>query len=191
MMLSALRLPGNIEGRLADLQAALFRERGLLSARALPPLVPLLWTQGPPELATVEPAPIPPLTVTRPTAAKAGVVLGLSPLGPLEDLARHLGEAHQKVAQGKAPEGGRGAPFALGAPAILLAPTPHPDLDPVAAPAPDVAPGVAATGVAAISGTVIRSFSLVVIEIRVWEGEGPDHVVWEEVARRRLRKQRG
>jgi len=192
-MLSALRLPGNIEGRLADLQAGLFRERGLLSARALPPLVPLLWSQTPPELDTVDPAPLPPLTVTGPAAGKAGIVLGLSPLGPLEELARCLGE--------EAPEGGRGAPFALGAPAILLAPAPapHPDRDPVAdlapdvAPdlAPDLAPDVAATGVAAISGTVIRSFTLVVIEIRVWEGEGPDHVVWEEVARRRLRKQRG
>jgi hypothetical protein len=41
-----------------------------------------------------------------------------------------------------------------------------------------------------IQGTVIRSFTLVVIEIRVWEGAGPERVVWEEVARRRLRKQK-
>ena len=189
MMLSALRMPGNIEGRLADLQGTLFREQGLISARALPPLVPLLWTRTPPELAALDPAPLPPLTVTVPAAGNAGVVLGLSPLGPLEKLATHLAEAARE-----APAGGNAktgwvagddapvAPVALGAPAILLAPAPSRH----AAPPPDAA----ALSVDAIHGTVIRSFTLVVLEIRVWEGEGPERVVWEEVARRRLRKQR-
>mgnify|MGYP006284025567 FL=1 len=194
-MLSALRMPGNIEGRLADLQAMLFREQGLISARALPPLVPLLWTRTPPELAALDPAPLPPLTVTGgPAAGNTGVVLGLSPLGPLEELAARLGEAAREASAE-----GDDAPFALGAPAILLAPaTP----DHAATSGDDVAPGdqtapgdqavssATALSVDAIHGTVIRSFTLVVIEIRVWEGAGPERVVWEEVARRRLRKQR-
>jgi hypothetical protein len=184
MMLSALRMPGNIEGRLADLQAMLFREQGLISARALPPLVPLLWTRTPPELAALAPASLPPLTVTVPAAGNAGVVLGLSPLGPLEELAARLGEAAREApargnaeAGGVAGGGGAGddAPFALGAPAILLAPA---------------TPDAAVPPVSDIQGTVIRSFTLVVIEIRVWEGAGPERVVWEEVARRRLRKQK-
>lgn len=172
MMLSALRMPGNIEGRLAGLQAALFREQGLMSARALPPLVPLLWSRTPPELAALDPAPLPPLTVTGGAAAgNTGIVLGLSPLRPLEELAARLGEAAREASAE-----GDDAPFPLGAPAILLAPA---------------APGAAAMSAGSIHGTVIRSFTLVVIEIRVWEGEGPERVVWEEVARRRLRKQRG
>lgn len=200
MMLSALRLPGNIEGRLADLQARLFREQGLLSARALPPLAPLLWTQTPPELAGVDPAPLPPLTVTGPEAGTAGVVLGLSPLGPLEDLVRCIGEgAREGPADRRAGTGGDAGgdiPFALGAPAILLAPAPpgNPAAaeDAVAVIREHAATGAgaAAPGALAVHGTVIRSFTLVVIEIRVWEGEGPERVVWEEVARRRLRKQR-
>lgn len=177
MMLSALRLPGNIEGRLADLQARLFREHGLLSARALPPLVPLLWTQNPPELADVDPAPLPPLTVTEPEVGRAGVVLGLSPLAPLQDLARRLGEGARE------PESS--PPFALGAPAILLAPAPGTAVDPTSGGTADPAPGAAT-----VYGTVVRSFTLVVIDIRVWEGEEPERVVWEEVAQRRLRKQR-
>ncbi|MFO7780545.1 MAG: hypothetical protein R6W94_02865 [Spirochaetia bacterium] len=186
MMLSALRMPGNIEGRLADLQAALFREQGLISARALPPLVPLLWTRTPPELAAVDPAPLPPLTVTGPAAGNAGVVLGLSPPGPLEELAMRLGETARDGGEGaSAGTGGAtedGLPFALGPPAILLAP---------ALPGHEAAPGhAAAMSMDAVVGTVIRSFTLAVIEIRVWEGEGPERVVWEEVARRRLRKQR-
>ncbi|NBF41656.1 MAG: hypothetical protein GVY14_14705, partial [Spirochaetes bacterium] len=128
MMLSALRMPGNIEGRLADLQGTLFREQGLISARALPPLVPLLWTRTPPELAALDPAPLPPLTVTVPAAGNAGVVLGLSPLGPLEKLATHLAEAARAApARGDAGTGGVAGdtiPFSLGAPAILLAPAP-------------------------------------------------------------------
>ena len=100
MMLSALRLPGNIEGRLADLQAGLFRERGLLSARAFPPLVPLLWTPSPPELAVVDPAPLPPLTIGGLEAGTAGILLGLSPRRPLEDLARHLEEASREDVRG-------------------------------------------------------------------------------------------
>jgi hypothetical protein len=208
MMLSALRMPGNIEGRLADLQAALFREQGLISARALPPLVPLLWTRTPPELAALDPAPLPPLTVTDPAAGNAGVVLGLSPLGPLEELATHLAEAAREApARGNAETGGGAGgggagdtvPFALGAPAILLAPaTPDHAATPgdaatsgdVAAPRDQAASSATSLSVDAIHGTVIRSFTLVVIEIRVWEGAAPERVVWEEVARRRLRKQR-
>lgn len=197
MMLSALRMPGNIEGRLAGLQAALFREQGLMSARALPPLVPLLWSRTPPELAAVAPAPLPPLTVTGgPAAGNAGIVLGLSPLRPLEELAARLGEAAREASAE-----GDDAPFALGAPAILLAAAAPggavsmghaaSPADAAAPPGTPAAPGAAAMSAGSIHGTVIRSFTLVVIEIRVWEGEGPERVVWEEVARRRLRKQRG
>ena len=183
MMLSALRLPGNIEGRLADLQARLFRTQGLLSARAFPPLVPLLWTPSPPELAVVDPAPLPPLTIGGMEAGTAGILLGLSPRRPLEDLARHLAEASREDVRGDQETRGT-APFPLGTPGILLAP---PALAGQSV-AVDAGAGVDA---GAVSGTVIRSFTLVVIEIRAWEGDGPERVVWEEVARRLLRKQRG
>ncbi|NBB90111.1 MAG: hypothetical protein GVY23_02770 [Spirochaetes bacterium] len=195
MMLSALRLPGNIEGRLADLQAGLFRARGLLSARAFPPLVPLLWTQRPPELAAVDPAPLPPLTIGGLETGTAGILLGLLPRRPLEDLARHLEKAsREEVREVQDAKEHRGTPpFPVGTPGILLAPPGHGVADHVPEAhdrAPDAAAG-APLDTGEVSGTIIRRFTLVVIEIRAWQGDGPERVVWEEVARRLLRKQRG
>ncbi len=43
--LLCLLLPGNIEKKFYPLQTALFRISGLLSARALPPLIPICWLQ--------------------------------------------------------------------------------------------------------------------------------------------------
>lgn len=44
--LIALTLPSNLERVLLDEQTRLFRERGLVSARVLPPLIPLTWTDA-------------------------------------------------------------------------------------------------------------------------------------------------
>ncbi|MFP4374856.1 MAG: hypothetical protein ACLFPO_11035 [Spirochaetaceae bacterium] len=183
MLLTALRLPGNIEGRLAELQARLFRERGMLSARALPPLVPLLWSRRPPDLYAVDPAPLPPMTIGGPAFRATGVVVELSPPGPLPALTERLEKAAAE--RGNEPAD---APFSLGAPAILLAPL-RPGDAAAAAAAADAAAADAAAGAAAVRETVVRSFTLVVVDVLLWEGDGPERVAWEEIARRRLRKQ--
>ena len=51
--LLALTLPTAMEQPLLDLQRRLFRELGLISAMALPPLLPLLWTADPLPLESV------------------------------------------------------------------------------------------------------------------------------------------
>ncbi len=51
--LLALTLPTAMEQPLLDLQRRLFRELGLTSAMALPPLLPLLWTADPLPLESV------------------------------------------------------------------------------------------------------------------------------------------
>lgn len=48
--LLALTLPDNLEQPLLRLQRRLFSELGLISALALPPLLPLLWTRAAPTL---------------------------------------------------------------------------------------------------------------------------------------------
>jgi hypothetical protein len=48
--LLALTLPDNLEQPLLNLQRRLFGELGLVSALALPPLLPLLWTEEPARL---------------------------------------------------------------------------------------------------------------------------------------------
>ncbi len=51
--LLALILPDSIEQPLLALQTALYRERGVTSAMALPPLIPVLWTSRPLPLESV------------------------------------------------------------------------------------------------------------------------------------------
>ncbi|MFP4566846.1 MAG: hypothetical protein ACLFNX_10125, partial [Spirochaetaceae bacterium] len=58
-----------------------------------------------------------------------------------------------------------------------------------AAAADAAAAAAAAAADAAVRETVVRSFTLVVVDVLLWEGDGPERVAWEEIARRRLRKQ--
>ena len=46
---TALGLPGSLQQLLNELQTTLFREHGLVGARALPPLIPLSWAHYPGE----------------------------------------------------------------------------------------------------------------------------------------------
>lgn len=69
--LLALTLPDNLEQPLLALQHRLFGELGLVSAMALPPLIPLLWT----------PEPLP-LELLRGVARATPLALGLPGAGP-------------------------------------------------------------------------------------------------------------
>lgn len=167
MMLTTLRLPGNVERLCSDLQTQLFREHGLVGARVLPPIVPLLWSAEAPALGGLEPAPLPPVTLGGLRSDAGGLQLEVTPAAPIRELARRLG------AGPASPD--REVPFEFTTAGVLLAPPPVAGLrDAGAAPA----------------GVVVRSFLLQVIEVVVWEIGAPQRVVWREHASRRLRKLR-
>lgn len=216
MVLSGLRAPGNVERRLTDLQTRLFQELGLVSARALPPLIPVGWTEAPPRLEALGPAPLPPLEIgvpapvtppptARPTGTYGGaVVVSVEPFEPLRELAAKL------FPPAVAP------PFPLPPPAFLLALTATED-EAIEAASLLSSPGKERGGTSKEdsdttppTGVVVRTCTVVSLQIEMrgaapWElspgepaSKGPAskesapslRVVWKEVARRRLRKQR-
>jgi hypothetical protein len=182
MVLTALRLPGNIEQRLADIQTRLFAELGLLCARALPPLVPLAW--GPRERRGAPPARIPPLTLGGVELAGSVLLVPVAPAAPVSALAAAGAAADEGAASGAAAgaAGDPGAPFPIPPPGVLLAPAVGQEAARAAA-----AIAVGAAERAAVAGVLVRRFALVEIEILTWHGEEPEYVVWREVSRAALR----
>jgi hypothetical protein len=186
MVLTALRAPGNVERALADLQTLLFRSLGLLEARALPPLVPLAWSEDAPNLDAFGPAPLPPITLAGPGKDRACIIVGLEPVAPLAALM----ESVRRTAGGRP---GTRAPVAeelvLDRPAFLLAHAGNEEaaargLATLSASSPQ--PG----GLDVPAGTVVRSFFLVAIRMETWQQEHNPRVLWEEIARKKLRKAR-
>lgn len=181
MVLTALRLPGNIEQRLAAIQTRLFAELGLLSARALPPLVPLAWGAG--DRRGAPPARIPSLTLGTVELAGSALLVPVAPAAPVSALAAAVATPEGGAAPGAAGTAGNpGAPFPIPRPGVLLAPVVAQE----AARAATATAGAAAER-AAVTGVVVRRFGLVEIEILTWRGEEPEYVVWREIGRAPLR----
>jgi hypothetical protein len=181
MVLTALRLPGNIEQRLTDIQSRLFAELGLLAARALPPLVPLAWTtssEAPAGLTARRR--IAPLTLGGLRAHGSSLVVALDPSGPVAELAAEAFRPETRVDPPR--DSPRDIPFALEAPVVLLAPN-----VPTETAARATAASFAVSEREAVRGVVLRRLELVEIRIRAWHGEPPEHVVWQEVSRTPLR----
>lgn len=182
MILSALRPPGNVEQMLADIQTHLFRTLGVLSARAFPPLIPVAWSARPLDLGLVDPAPLPPLRLGVAGCDDERVVVPLEPQAPLDELSRTLGEQASQPAEA--------APFSIDTPAVLLAlkePWSTGEITDVLSKGSSKTRR-AASAAEAVHGTVVRTFSLVTIEIEQWENTGGLRVRWAERDRRRLRK---
>lgn len=190
--LTALRLPGSIEGELAQLQGELFRRFGLVSARALPPLVPLCRSADPPDLFSVAPAPLPALRLGRAYLESASLLIALSPAKALRELAAHLGATGTQT--------GAPSPPTLDSPArvssppapdsrarVSSPPTPDSPAHALCLPAPAagvlIAPQVApslSTSVLdvterllsdapALGSAHLRSFQLVTLAIELWD----------------------
>ncbi|MFP4705457.1 MAG: hypothetical protein ACLFMV_11675 [Spirochaetaceae bacterium] len=214
--LTALRLPGSIEGDLAQLQGELFRRFGLVSARALPPLVPLCRSADPPDLFSVAPAPLPALRLGRAYLESASLLIALSPAKALRELAAHLGatgtqtgapspptpDSPARVSSPPAPDSPAHA-LCLPAPAagVLIAPQVAPSLSTSVL---DVTERLLSDA-PALGSAHLRSFQLVTLAIELWDtaaagratgtaetgaavGTELRRVSWREHARRQLRK---
>lgn len=183
LLVWSLRLPTNVQKAVRDLQRALFREQGLVSAVALPVLVPLLCLRTPPGFApgafraAPPPLPAPRLRVAGLAQAAGGLVCRLLPRTALSELARSCRSCGPR---GAVPARPAPLPRAQGIFLCFLE---------------DAAPTPAPPEAAGLADLVFPGLALSLLRLRSLEVEGESGcqpwwsaLSWEELARVPLRK---